>query len=178
MKKSASAHLKLVVILSLMSALSILLGKYLAFNVGGMLRFSLENLPIVFSGLAFGPLAGAAVGLISDLVGCFLVGYEINPLVTLGAAVIGLVSGFVRMMIPKELSKPWLVVSLTELSAHLIGSVIIKTIGLSAYYSTPFFILMLWRLLNYLIIGVLEGAVVYAILKNPTIKKEINSIRK
>ena len=178
MKKSTGRSLKLIVVLSLMSALSIIFGKYRAFNVGTVLRFSLENLPIVFSGLAFGPLAGAVVGLVSDLIGCLLVGYEINPLVTLGAAVIGLSAGAVRLLFPKLTKRLWLTVLLSELIAHLLGSVVIKTVGLAVYYSMPFIILMLWRLLNYLIIGIIEGALIYVLMKNPAIGKEITSIKK
>ena len=178
MKKTKKSHLKLLVALSLMSALSIVLGKYLAFNVGSVLRFSFENLPIIFSGLAFGPIAGGAVGLVADLVGCLLVGYEINPVVTLGAVIIGVLAGVCRMPFAnnKEPSLVFLVLS-AELISHLLGSVIVKTIGLSAYYDMPFFILMAWRLLNYLVIGIFEGAMIYVLLKNPALKKQINSMK-
>ena len=178
MKKTKKSHLKLLVALSLMSALSIVLGKYLAFNLGSVLRFSFENLPIIFSGLAFGPIAGGVVGLIADLVGCLLVGYEINPVVTLGAVIIGALAGVCRMPFAnnKEPSLVFLVLS-AELISHLLGSVIVKTIGLSAYYDMPFFILMAWRLLNYLVIGIFEGAMIYVLLKNPALKKQINSMK-
>ena len=111
-------------------------------------------------------------------VGCLLVGYEINPLVTLGAAVIGLSAGAVRLLFPKLTKRLWLTVLLSELIAHLLGSVVIKTVGLAVYYSMPFIILMLWRLLNYLIIGIIEGALIYVLMKNPAIGKEITSIKK
>ena len=179
MRKSKAVHLKILVSLSLMSALSIVLGKYLAFNVGSVLRFSLENLPIIFSGLAFGPLAGAAVGLVADLVGCLLVGYEINPIVTFGAVVIGLSAGLCRLPFAgRKEDSPLFMVLAAELVSHLLGSVIIKTIGLSAYYDMPFFILMAWRLLNYFIIGALEGSLIYVLLKHPAIRNQIGSIKR
>ena len=179
MKRSATSRLVLLVSLSLMSALSIVLGKYLAFNVGSVLRFSFENLPIIFSGLAFGPLAGAVVGLVADVIGCILVGYEINPIVTLGAAVIGLSAGLCKLPFAnrKQSSLLFLVMS-AELISHLLGSVIVKTVGLSAYYDMPFFILMAWRLLNYFVIGAVEGVMIYALLKNPALKKQIDAINR
>ena len=177
MQKSVKSPLKLLVVLSLMSALSIVLGKYLAFNIGTVLRFSLENLPIIFSGLAFGPTAGILVGVVADLVGCLLVGYEINPIVTLGAAAIGAVSGLARYIPNKSGGGIWLRVISAELLSHLVGSVIIKTFGLSVYYDMPFFILTLWRLLNYALIGALEGTLIYALLKNHAVQREINAIR-
>ncbi|MBP3583660.1 MAG: folate family ECF transporter S component, partial [Clostridia bacterium] len=79
--KKAQLPLQLAVALSMLAAISIILGKYLAFGIGNVLRFSFENLPIAFAGIAFGPIAGALVGAVADLIGCLLVGYEINWLV-------------------------------------------------------------------------------------------------
>ena len=67
---------------SFLAALSIILGKYLAIPGGNVLRFSFENLPIMFAGMAFGPFVGCAVGIVADLIGCVLVGYTVNPLIT------------------------------------------------------------------------------------------------
>ena len=91
--KKIQNNLKLTVILALLCAISIVAGKYLAIRGGDVMRFSLENMPVIFAGMAFGPVAGMLVGVVSDLIGCVLVGYTINPLVTVGAGAIGLVSG-------------------------------------------------------------------------------------
>ena len=93
--------LRITIILALMVAISILMGKYLAIRGGDVMRFSLENTPIILSGIAFGPGAGTLVGLVADIVGCVMVGYTINPLVTLGAVAIGLISGFVPRILAK-----------------------------------------------------------------------------
>ena len=70
MKRNQSKRaLRVTVALSLMVAISIVCGKYLAFSVGEFLRFSFENLPIILSGILFGPAAGALVGIVADLVG-------------------------------------------------------------------------------------------------------------
>ena len=97
--KNYRNNLKITVLLAMMVAISILMGKYLAINMGETLRFSLENTPIILSGIAFGPLAGAAVGIVADLVGCLMVGYTINPIVTLGAAVIGILTFLVLSVV-------------------------------------------------------------------------------
>ena len=80
--------LRVSVLMAMLSAISIICGKYLAFGVGNVLRFSFENLPIIFASVALGPIPGMLVGIVADLVGCLMVGYTINPLVTLGAAAI------------------------------------------------------------------------------------------
>ena len=56
---------------ALLAALSIVLGKYMAISTP-IFRFSFENLPILMAGIFFGPIIGAAVGLIADIVGCLL----------------------------------------------------------------------------------------------------------
>ena len=168
---------KVLVLLSLLSALSILFGKYLAIPGGDVLRFSFENLPILLAALHFGPIAGVLVGVIADLLGCFMVGYAINPIVTVGAAAIGLVGGIVPRLLPKGWPRLLrLVISVA--AAHLIGSVLIKTFGLAAYYNMPLIILMLWRLFNYAIIAVLEITLLYFIMKNTAIAKQLKRFAK
>ena len=161
-----------------MVAISILMGKYLAIRGGDVMRFSLENTPIILSGIAFGPGAGALVGLVADLVGCIMVGYTINPLVTLGAVAIGLISGFVPRILAKININGKLSLAITVAVAHLVGSVVIKTLGLSSYYDMPFIILMLWRALNYLIVGALDGIVVHILLSRKEIDKQIKELTK
>ena len=166
--------LKILAASSLMVAISIICGKYLAIPGGEVLRFSFENLPIMMAGILFGPAAGVAVGVVADLVGCFLVGYTINPLVTLGATAIGFLSGLVWRVLK---STPFVLrIALATLSAHLIGSVGIKTFGLAAYYAFPLWQLMLWRLLNYALVGAVEGTLLYILLKNRMLMKQFSVI--
>ncbi len=175
MQKPKSLSLKALVMMAMLTALSIVLGKYLAVSVGELLRFSFENLPIIFAGIAFGPLGGALVGAAADLIGCVLVGYAINPLVTLGALAIGLLSGGIYRLVARFEGLPlWLSVALTVGISHIIGSVIIKTFGLSAFYSVSFGVLLLWRLLNYLIVGGLEAVLICVLLKNKRISTELS----
>ena len=170
--------LRITIILALMVAISILMGKYLAIRGGDVMRFSLENTPIILSGIAFGPGAGALVGLVADLVGCVMVGYTINPLVALGAVAIGLISGFVPKILAKLKVNGKLNLAITVAAAHLVGSVVIKTLGLAAYYDMPLVILMLWRALNYLIVGALDGVVVHVLLGHREIDRQIKELTK
>jgi len=175
----AQRVLRITVFSALLAAISIVCGKYLAFNMGDFLRFSFENLPILFAGMAFGPIIGALVGVVADLVGCLLVGYAINPIITVGAGVIGLISG-VYYFLPEKASGTYhfLKITLTVLASHLVGSVIIKSFGLSVFYDMPLIILMLWRLLNYVIVGAVEVFLLYHLMKNKRLIHEIHSITK
>ncbi len=156
--------LRILTISAVLCAMSIVLGKYLAIRGGDILRFSFENLPVILAGMMFGPLVGGAVGVVADLIGCLLVGYAINPVVTIGAALIGIVAGGVYRLTPK-LSYGFRV-TLSVVLAHLFGSVLVKTLGLAAFYAMPLGVLMLWRLLNYAIVGAAETLLVYFTLRH------------
>ena len=184
LKKKDKAHfsgfgtLKVMVAASFLAALSIVLGKYLAFNIGQIFRLSFENLPIILAATSFGPFVGMAVGIVADLVGCLMVGYDINPLVTAGAAAIGLIAGIVyRLPIIRSLP-PAARIAVTIAAAHLVGSVIIKSIGLVAYYAYPLPVLMLWRALNYLAVGVAEAFVIYFLYRSRAVTKQIEALKK
>lgn len=169
--------LTILVISAFLAAISIVCGKYLAIRGGDVMRFSFENMPILMAGMLFGPVVGAAVGVVADLIGCVLVGYAINPVVTAGAASIGFVGGAIYFILGKIKKCPYgLKISSSVAGAHLVGSVIIKTVGLAAFYDMPLGVLMLWRLLNYVIVGVLEGVILWYLLKNKALVREINSI--
>ena len=174
-KKKAQLHLRVLLLMSLFISLSIVFGKYLAFNLGEMLRVSFENLPILFAGFVLGPIAGLTVGVCADLLGCILVGYAINPVVTLGAAAIGLCAGIAaRLARALPLSVR---VCLTVFVSHFIGSVVIKTAGLAAFYNTSYPVLAIWRTLNYLLVGTAEGFLLFALLRS-TVKDALEKILK
>lgn len=169
-------------IAAVLSSMSLILGKYLqiANPFAEIIRISFENLPVLLAGMLFGPFVGGLSGAVADLVGCLLYGYAINPLVTLGATLVGAVSGAVSHYLvrrPRALS-----VACSTLAAHLIGSVLVKTAGLAAWYlgsyGIGFWQLVLWRLLNYTLIGAAEGALIFALLRNRAFVAQIERMRR
>ena len=174
-KKRLGSNLRLLAVSAFLAALSIVCGKYLALPVGNVLRVSFENLPILLAGMMFGPITGALVGIVADVLGCVMVAYTINPLVTLGAACIGLLGG-VLFRLTKKLPLLWQT-CITVILAHLVASVIVKTFGLASYYDMPFHILLLWRLLNYAVVGVAEWLLLYTVLKNKALRRRFEELR-
>lgn len=63
-------------------------------------------------------------------------------------------------------------------SAHFLGSVLLKSVGLASYYfastGMPIYVLILWRLLNYIIVGGVEFFVLYFVLKNKTVRSKMS----
>ncbi len=167
--------LKIMLAVTLLAAVSIICGKYLKIPVGDVMRFSFENLPVLLAGIVFGPVAGAVTGILADLVGCLLVGYQINPLVTVGAAAVGLVGGLTYLLC-KKFPLP-LRTGCAVISAHLVGSVVIKTFGLSQFYAMPFFALMGWRGINYLIVGALEWVLLWILLRNRALSQQLERMK-
>lgn len=165
-------HVKNLVLISLLIAMSIVFGKVLAFTIGP-LRISFENLPILMAGIFLGAGAGAVTGVCADIVGCMIVGYEVNPIISLGAMSIGLVSGFVyRMRFPEKLKLP-----VSVMMAHIVGSMLIKSIGLMIGLGYPVQSILL-RIPLYIGIGIVELSVIIVLLKNHAFALQIERIRK
>lgn len=173
-KKRLSGNLRLLAVSAFLAALSIICGKYLALSLGTVLRFSFENLPILLAGMMFGPFVGMTVGVVADLLGCVMVAYTINPLVTIGAACIGFLGG-VLFRVTKRLPLLWQT-CVTVILTHLVASVLVKTFGLAQYYDMPFHIVLLWRLLNYVVVGVAEWLLLYTVLKNQALRRRFEAL--
>lgn len=167
---------------AMLAAMSLLLGKFLQIPhpMQSVVRISFENLPILLAGISLGPLAGAMTGVVADLLGCLLYGYEINPIVTIGAALVGAISGIAANYILRRPLLPRVIFAVV--SAHLCGSVLVKTAGLAAYYlkekGMGFGVLLAWRSLAYVIIATAECALLYLLLRHKAFAAMLERIRK
>ncbi|HIV85419.1 MAG TPA: folate family ECF transporter S component [Candidatus Monoglobus merdigallinarum] len=164
-------NLKVMLICALLISMSIVF-KQIAITMGPF-RISFENLPLLISGMIFGPVIGLVTGAVSDILGCFFSGYTINPIITVGAASIGLISGLVSFYAFKK--NPGLRTVAAVAAAHIIGSMIIKSIGLHVYYQYPFSALAL-RVPLYIIIGSVEGFLSVMLLRNKAFSKHIAKV--
>lgn len=134
---------------------------------GGLFRITFENLPIILSGILFGPWVGAAVGIATDLISYLLSAqiYPPNLIVTLGAAVIGFSAGFIAKYVVKNSGYPRIIIS--GAVGHILGSMIIKPVGLFTFYSWA----VLWRIPLYLVIAPLEIVVLCLLYRNATFRR-------
>ncbi|MBQ3425135.1 MAG: folate family ECF transporter S component, partial [Clostridia bacterium] len=74
MRKSAMSS-KTLVTLALLSAIEVVLARLIVPMPNATTRFSIEAVPIIVAGLLFGPVSGALVGLVGDVVGCLFSGF-------------------------------------------------------------------------------------------------------
>ncbi len=158
---------------AMLTAMSVVIGifckSFLNFGVG-LFRVTFENLPILLAGIMFGPAVGGVVGAASDIVSYLMTpqAYPINIIVTIGATLVGVISGTVSHYILKKRGHLRIIVSAAI--AHVICSMIIKPIGLYSYYGA----LVLWRVPLYLVIAPLEIALICIMYKNSAVRRVID----
>jgi ECF transporter S component (folate family) len=169
--------LKAMTMAAMLTAMSVVIGifckNFLNFGAGpyaGLFRITFENLPILAAGLMFGPVVGAAAGLSADLISYLLSRqvYPINPLVTLGAMAIGLISGLMAHYVIKHPGKLRIIVACA--TAHLVGSMIIKPLGLYQFYGVA----VLWRIPLYMAIAPVEIAILCLLYRNRMVRAFID----
>ena len=159
----------------MMTAISVVVGifckNYLNFGLG-LFRITFENLPIIMTGIIFGPIAGGVVGVASDLISYLFSAqaYPPNLIVTLGAAMSGIISGLSSRLIVRKKGSAQIIVSGTL--AHVIASMIIKPIGLYQFYG----IMVLWRIPLYFIIAPIEITIICFLLKRKSFARAIGYI--
>ena len=122
---------------ALLAALSAVIGiickNLFTFNV--YYRLTFENAPIILAGLLYGPVVGAMVGICADAVSCLMSSNPaLNPLISLGAATVGIISGLVPKLIRRGVR---LQTATAVILAHLIGQVGIKSIAKMIYFGMP-----------------------------------------
>lgn len=166
---------KIITLSAMLTAISVIIGifckSFLNFG-GGLFRISFESLPIILSGILFGPFIGATVGAATDLISYFLSAqtYPPNLIVTLGAASLGLFSGLVSHVFIKKRGNAQIIVS--GALSHMIGSMLIKPIGLFQFYQWA----VLFRIPLYLLIGAIEILLLCVLFKNKSFSKIIDEI--
>lgn len=174
-KKSNVINIKVMASCGMLAAISFLIGwvckTYMTF---GPIRITFDNIPVIIAGICFGPLCGAAVGAIADLLSCVFSGFSVNIVITLGAASIGAVSGIVSKYIIKKSGA--LKIFVSTLTAHVIGSMIIKSIGLSIIGFGGF--ILLYRIPLYIGISAVEFYVIHLLMKNKTFNREIEKLKR
>lgn len=168
-------NIKKLAISALMTALCIVIGlvckRFLTF---GAIRVTFENLPILLAGFLLGPIYGGAVGMAADLVSAPLSGFGINPVITLGAASVGVIAGLFSGYVIK--TKGFLYTFLATISSHLVGSMIIKSLGLFMYGYT--WQMLALRIPLYFVIGIAEAYAVHILLRNKRILNLVGEGRK
>lgn len=173
--RTVKAASKLAV-LAMLTAVSVVLGiicKNL-FTVAVYYRFTVENIGVIFAGIFFGPAAGVLVGVASDAISCVLsTNPAINPIISIGAASVGAVSGLISHYVIREHTDGQFIMSAA--AAHLVGQVAIKSVGKMLYYGMPWYGIFIGLAMS-VIACTVEAAVIRMLWRNREINKLITGI--
>ena len=161
----------LITLFAMLTAISVVVGilcKNL-FTVAVYYRFTLENIGIIFAGIFFGPGAGALVGIAVDVISCLLsTNPAVNPVIMLGALTVGVSSGIVSRYVVRERGLRQYVLSAA--AAHLLGQVIIKSIGKMIYFGMPWYGIFIGLACSALACAA-EVMIIRTLMKNTEIRK-------
>ena len=165
--KNSKTSVRTLVMLALLTAMSIVFARVFTISTG-FVRFNLGALPTHLAAVWFGPAGGFAVGALADMIGGTLSGYSINPLITLGAGSVGLVSGLLFRQ-PSQL-RLGLRLQLSITAGHVVGSVIINSIALHLFYGYAWPVLAA-RIPNALILSAVNTVLVRLLLQNKSLRE-------
>ncbi len=171
MKKSRNNVTKKLVFSALAVAMSIVIGIVCKayFTITPILRITFDTMPILLLGVMFGPVYSVMAAISADIISALIAGFAPTPIITVGAAAIGLIVGLLPRIIIKR--KSFVAVTSVSLIAQTAGSLFIKTYGLADLYSLPFWETLAVRLPVLLVISFVEGYLVYMLLKNKQLSR-------
>ncbi|MDR1821670.1 MAG: folate family ECF transporter S component [Oscillospiraceae bacterium] len=175
--------------LAMLTALNVVLDRLVAFNAGPY-RVGIGTLPLLLSGLLFGPIPGAIVGFTGDLIGALTLGNApYNPLFCVTPILMGVLPGLLRQLAWRNQKNP-IGIAAACLPPYLFGSLVYTTVILSKLgYAPPLFTAAFWpvaaaRALTYLITYGICTAIIYLLIQSrvfnvlgivPKVKGKANS---
>lgn len=153
-----------LVTLALLAALEAVLARFVPMP-SATVRVSIEAVPIIVAGLLFGPLAGGAVGLVGDAVGCLFSAYGYNPVFSVPPMLIGVCAGLMRFLLNDRIS--YVRVLASFLPAVIVGSVFWQSWWLAFFYGTHSFTWFLGaRAVQFAATSLVNAAIVLALFKS------------
>ncbi len=117
---------------AMLAALSVVLSRLVIPMPNEFTRFSIGMVPIFLAGMLFGPVPGALVGFVADLVGCLFSSYGYNPVFCLSPILYGLIAGVLRGLFDRSVTIPKLL--LVYFLPMALGSVLYMSAAMGIVY--------------------------------------------
>jgi ECF transporter S component (folate family) len=156
---------KTLAMLGVLIALAIVASRYLVINPSPTLRFSFAFTFVILAGIWFGPVSGAMVGCLEDILGCMIGGSSIFLPLTVSPILAGLLAGLLSPIFRK--SKNVLVYGIGILGITLMTTMLYSTWVLSRLYGNPYPALFLSRIPQGVCATAVNTILVYAIYHSP-----------
>ena len=110
---------------AMLTALSVVLARLAGLMPNEFTRFSIEAVPIILSGLFFGPVAGGCVGFAADFIGCLFSPFGYNPIYCIPPILYGVCAGLLRHWVARKPDPLRIVIAIAPCA--IIGSICIQS---------------------------------------------------
>ncbi len=118
-----------LVFMALCVAMQIILSKIISVDLG-FARITVSSIPTILCGLWFGPVAGGICGFGSDILGCILKGFAINPLITLSTMTWGIIPALIVPAFKGRKGKKAMGLCISCALCAICGTLVLTTVGL------------------------------------------------
>lgn len=153
-KSSYKTHwnVKTMVFMALIVAMHLVLTRVFVIELGAY-RISLGSVCTILGGMWLGPAAGAVCGFAADILGCFMRGYAINPIITFAAVCWGLIPALMKPMLTDKSKKAKTMgIVLIVFVTSLISSLVLTTAGLVLIQGYNFYAIIPGRIVQFVIL--------------------------
>lgn len=120
-----------LVFLGLLAAMHVVLTRVFVIEIGSDYRISLGSVCTIMAGLWFGPVGGGVCGLVSDILGCILKGYAINPLITVAGVIWGVIPALMRFALVGKKTKKMAVLCVAVAITSVFSTLVFTTAGIA-----------------------------------------------
>ena len=151
MQKKQTWNVKTLVFMALLVAMHLVLTRVFVIELGAY-RISVGSVCTILAGLWLGPVAGGVCGLCSDIIGCFIKGYAVNPFITVAAVLWGVLPALVKPLIANKTKKGKTVgICAAIVITAVLSSLVLTTAGLVLLLGYNFYAIMPGRLVQFAI---------------------------
>ena len=137
--------------MALLVAMHLVLTRVLVIDLGAY-RISVGSVCTILAGLWLGPVAGGVCGFASDIIGCFMKGYAVNPFITVAAILWGVLPALVRPLIAnKKKTGKTVGICVSIVVTAILSYLVLTTAGLVIMLGYNFYAIMPGRLIQFAI---------------------------
>lgn len=139
-----------IAFMGVMIALEIVMERLVAIPISNTNRVSLGKCVVILAGLWGGPIAGAIVGALSDIIGALMQGYSIAPLITVSSMMWGIIPALCLPLLAKQQKVGKTVTLVVAIIVNsVVSTLILTTLGLMYYYGKELTALIPGRLIQF-----------------------------
>lgn len=144
-------NVKTLVFMALLIAMQLVLGRVLVIDLGPY-RITVGSVCTILAGLWLGPVAGGTCGLCADVIGCFIKGYAVNPLITVAAIIWGAGPALMKpLFVNRGKTGKTVGICISVVVTGILSSLICTTAGLVLILGYNFYAIMPGRLVQFAI---------------------------